>query len=39
MGYRPQKIPNRNAVAAIPFSSIAREICHNRVAVDNLFAR
>ena len=33
LGLRPAKFTNRNAVAAIPFSSIARGICHNPVGV------
>ncbi len=36
MGQRPQKIPNRNAVAAISVRpSIARDIRHHRVAVES----
>jgi len=34
LGQRPAGIINRNAVAAIPFSSAARGICHNPVGVD-----
>ena len=33
LGIRPQTISNRNAVAAIPFATIARGICHNPVGV------
>jgi hypothetical protein len=35
LGRRRAKLINRNAVAAIPFSSAARGICHNPVGVDN----
>ena len=34
LGNRPQNISNRNAVAAIPFAPIARDVCHNPVGVD-----
>jgi hypothetical protein len=34
LGQRPQNVLNRNAVAAIPFSSAAPGICHNPVGVD-----
>jgi len=34
LGHRPASITNRNAVAAIPFSSAARGIGHNPVGVD-----
>ena len=34
LGHRPQNVFNRNAVAAISFSSRARGICHNPVGVD-----
>ena len=34
LGHRPASITNRNAVAAIPFSSAAHEVCHNPVGVD-----
>jgi len=34
LGHCPASITNRNAVAAIPFSSAARGICHNPVGVD-----
>jgi hypothetical protein len=33
LGQRPKKFTNRNAVAAIPFSSAVRGICHNPVGV------
>ncbi|MFA6547021.1 MAG: hypothetical protein WCS99_21570 [Limisphaerales bacterium] len=33
LGHRPASITNRNAVAAIPFSSAARGICHNPAGV------
>ncbi len=33
LGHRPASITNRNAVAAIPFLSAARRICHNPVGV------
>jgi hypothetical protein len=33
LGHRPQIISNRNAVAALPFSSGAQGICHNPVGV------
>ena len=33
LGQRPQNVFNRNAVAAIPFASTARDVCHNPVGV------
>jgi hypothetical protein len=33
LGHLPANIINRNAVAAIPFSSVARDVCHNPVGV------
>jgi len=39
LGYRPTNIINPNGVAAIPFSSIARDVCHNLAGVVNLFRR
>ena len=33
LGHRPINFTNRNAVAAIPFSSIARDVRHNPVGV------
>ena len=33
LGHRPPSVINRNAVAAIPFSSVARGMCHNPVGV------
>jgi hypothetical protein len=33
LGHRPHSNTNRNAVAALPFSSAARGICHNPVGV------
>jgi hypothetical protein len=35
LGHLPANIINRNAVAAIPFPSATRGICHNPVGVDN----
>ena len=35
LGHRRATFTNRNAVAAIPFSSAARGICHNPVGVGN----
>jgi hypothetical protein len=35
LGCRPQKIPNRNAVVALPYSSAARVICLNPVGVSD----
>ena len=37
LGHRPSNASNRNAVAAIPFSSAVCEICHNPVGVDDDF--
>jgi hypothetical protein len=34
LGNRPANVTNRNAVAALPATSIARNICHNPVGVD-----
>jgi hypothetical protein len=34
LGIRPQNVFNRNAVAAIPFSSVLCGNCHNPVGVD-----
>ena len=37
LGPLPANIINRNAVAAMPFSSVTRDVCHNPVGVgDNL---
>ena len=33
LGHRPANIINRNAVAAIPSSSVRRDVCHNPVGV------
>ena len=33
LGHLPANIINRNAVAAIPSSSVARDVCHNPVGV------
>ena len=33
LGHLPANIINRNAVAAMPFSSVARDVCHNPVGV------
>ena len=33
LGHLPANIINRNAVAAIPFSSVTRDVCHNPVGV------
>jgi hypothetical protein len=33
LGRRPTNITNRNAVAAVPFSPVARDVCHNPVGV------
>jgi hypothetical protein len=35
LGHHRAGFPNRNAVAALPFSSAARWICHNPVGVEN----
>ena len=37
LGHRPTNASNRNAVAAIPFSAVARGICHNPVGVGDAF--
>jgi hypothetical protein len=37
LGHLPANITNRNAVAAIPFPSVTRGICHNPVGVDENF--
>jgi hypothetical protein len=33
LGHRPDNVTNRNVVAAFPFSSAVRGICHNPVGV------
>jgi len=33
LGHLPANIINRNAVAAMPSSSVARDVCHNPVGV------
>jgi hypothetical protein len=39
LGHLPANIINRNAVAAIPSSSVARDVCYNPVGVgSNLFS-
>jgi hypothetical protein len=39
LGRRYTNIINRNAVVAMPFSSVARDVCHNPVGVgSNLFS-
>ena len=39
LGIRPQSVFNRNAVAALPFSSTVHGICHNPVGVVKYWIR